>query len=65
MKVKLTSNQLDAVAKYLADISKLVFAASVLGFFLPTGDTPVTVTTFVMGSVVALTTFVSGIYLVK
>lgn len=65
MKVKLTSNQLDAVAKYLADISKLVFAATVLGFFLRTGDIPVTVTTFVMGSVVALTTFVSSIYLVK
>lgn len=65
MKLKLTNNQLDAVAKYLADISKLVFAASVLGFFIPIGTQPIGIITFIVGIVVTATTFTSSVYLTK
>lgn len=55
--MKLTKNQLDAVAKYLGDISKLVFAAAVLGFFAPIGSQPITLGIFAGGIVATLLSF--------
>jgi len=65
MKLKLTKIQLDAVAKYLGDISKLVFAAAVLGFFIPIGAQPIGLITFMVGIIVTATTFASSVYLTK
>ncbi len=65
MKLKLTKSQLDVVAKYLGDISKLVFAAAVLGFLMPLGETHVTVTAFIMGTIVTVATFAFSVQLTR
>ncbi len=60
MRIQLTKTQIDAVSKYLADISKLVFGASVLGFFVPLGPEPVTAGLFIGGcTITAVTLFIS------
>lgn len=65
MKMKLTNNQLDAVARYLADISKLVFAATVLGFFVPMNNTLLSAQTFIFGLIATVSFFVFSVYLTK
>lgn len=65
MKTHFTKTQLDATSKYLADISKLVFAGAVLGFFIPIGPQPVTITTFAIGIVIMVATFLFSIQLTK
>lgn len=65
MKLKLTNNQLDVVAKYLGDISKLVFAATMLGFLVPTSNTLLSIQTFLLGLVATVLFFVASIYLTK
>ncbi|MEK7208238.1 MAG: hypothetical protein AAB699_01660 [Patescibacteria group bacterium] len=52
--MNLTENQLDSLSKYFADISKLVFAATVLGFFIPIGLYTVTLPEFVIGTLVTV-----------
>ena len=65
MKLKLTKIQLDAISKYLGDISKLVFAAAVLGFFIPIGARPISIVTFIVGVVITVTAFTFSVYLIK
>lgn len=65
MKIHLTKIQLDVISKYLADISKLVFVGAVLGFFVPIGPQPITVTTFAIGIVIMVATFLFSIQLTK
>jgi len=65
MKMPLSRAQVDAVSKYLADISKLIFVAAVLGFFVPMNAYPVPLTTFVLGFVTTLVTFGFSVYLIK
>lgn len=65
MKLRLTKIQIDAIAKYLGDVSKLVFAATVLGFLVPTSSTLLSVQTFVLGLVATVLFFVASIYLTK
>lgn len=65
MKLKLTKIQLDAISKYLGDISKLVFAAAVLGFFVPIGAQPISIVTFLVGVIITVTAFTFSVYLIK
>lgn len=63
--MNLTRNQLDALAKYLADISKLVFAAAVLGFFIQLGPEPITLGLFAGGFIVTIVSLFFSIKLAK
>lgn len=65
MNMRLSKVQIDAVAKYLADISKLVFGASVLGFFVPIGPEPVTAGLFVGGCTVTVVALFISIKLTR
>lgn len=42
----MTKNQQDAISKYLADISKLVFGATVLRFIVPISAQPLPMAVF-------------------
>jgi len=65
MKLHLSKVQLDAVSKYLADISKLIFAGTVLGFFVPIGPQPITISVFIIGIVLTAVSFFFSITLAK
>lgn len=60
-----TKAQSDAISKYLTDVSKLVFAATVLGFFIQMGTEPVTTRAFIGGIVIMGVTAWFGIKLAK
>ena len=65
VKLKLATRQLDAVAKYLGDISKLIFVATVLGFFIPTSAQLVSPMMFAVGIITTIGTFIFSVYLLK
>ena len=65
MKIQLTKNQIEAVSKYLADISKLVFGAMVLGFIVPLGAEPPSAMIFWGGMGVTMATAWYSIYLTR
>ena len=60
-----TKAQSDAISKYLADISKLVFVATVLVFFIQMGSEPVTTRAFIGGIVITGITAWFGIKLAR
>ncbi len=55
--MNLTEAQLKSISKYLADISKLVFATTVLGFFIQTNTKPISVFMLVVGATITVFTF--------
>lgn len=61
----LTKAQLDTISKYLLDVSKLVFAATVLGFFIQMGTQPVTARAFIGGMVITAVTAWFGVKLAR
>ena len=63
--MNLTETQLKSISKYLVDISKLVFAATVLGFFVPIGDQTVSVTSCLVGIAITGVVFAFSVYLIK
>ena len=65
MKLKLTNSQIEVISKYLADISKLTFAATVLGFFIPVSAQLVSLSIFLGGIVITAFTFTFSVHLIK
>jgi len=49
----LSTNQTQVLSHYCADISKIIIASSVIGFFIPAGPAQVTVPIFVGGLIAA------------
>ena len=58
-------DQVQLIAKTLADVAKLLFASSVIGFFIPGSSGAVTVLTFLIGSGVAIGVFFGGIAMLR
>lgn len=63
--MRLNQNQLEALSKYLADLSKILVASTVIGFFVPTSAGPITIPTFITGTLVALLALFAGIRIIK
>jgi len=63
--MQFTKNQIDALSKYFADLSKILIASTVIGFFIPTGAGPITIPVFITGTFVALLTLFASIRLAK
>ncbi|OGF73271.1 hypothetical protein A2W54_04635 [Candidatus Giovannonibacteria bacterium RIFCSPHIGHO2_02_43_13] len=59
------SNQIDILAKYFADLSKVIVISTVIGFFLPIGAALVTAQTFIIGAVSAFVCLFISIKLLK
>jgi hypothetical protein len=49
---RLTNNQLTLLSQYFSDLSKILFGASVVGYFFP-ATVPVTLTALFMGTLTA------------
>ena len=63
--MRLNQDQIQLIAKTLADVAKLLFASSVIGFFIPGSSGGVTVLTFIIGAVSAVVVFSGGIAILK
>lgn len=63
--MNLSKNQLTALSKYFGDISKLIFAAAVLGFFIQIGPEPIPLRIFAGGFIVTIVSFLLSIRLAK
>ena len=59
----LNKEQVDTVSRYFSDISKILFASTVIGFFIPTGAGPITFSIFFTGAAIATGTLAASIYL--
>lgn len=57
-------NQLDLLAKYFSDLSKILVASTVVGFFIPSGG-EVSMLVFIVGLALAIGSLVFGVKLAK
>lgn len=57
--------QIRATSKLVIDLGKILFAAFVVGFFVPGFSGEVNLFTFLIGGILALTLFVVGIKLTR
>lgn len=63
--MNLNREQAYMVSKYLSDLSKIIFATTVLGFLVPTEAIKVTATIFIGGAIATLSTLLLGLKLIK
>lgn len=49
----LTERRLDILSRYFSDTSKIIFASTVIGFFIPTGG-PIPFPVFIGGFIAAI-----------
>ena len=63
--MRLAKEQLDILAKYFSDISKILVASTVIGFFIPAQQTLVTLPVFAMGSISAFVCLALSVQLTK
>ena len=63
--MKLNRDQIELIAKTLADVAKLLFASSVVGFFIPGSSGAVTILTFLTGAGFSVGIFLGGVALLK
>lgn len=61
----LTDKQKELIAKYLSDVSKLVFTATVLNFFVQVTGTEVSEQTLLFGSLITLLLFIFSVTIRK
>lgn len=63
--MRLNQDQLNLLAKYLADFSKILIASAVVGFFVPTGAGQVTIPVFIIGAFIAVLSLWTSVNLLK
>ena len=62
---KLDFKQKELIAKILVDLGKMFFAASVIGFFIPSTMATVSLISFIAGLITSVILFISGIIIIK
>ncbi|MEK7500506.1 MAG: hypothetical protein AAB642_00055 [Patescibacteria group bacterium] len=63
--MRFNKDQTDTLSKYLADLSKIIFASTVVGFFVPSALEPVATPTFVGGILATVSCLAFSIKLLK
>ncbi|MBI3334899.1 MAG: hypothetical protein HY001_00165 [Candidatus Portnoybacteria bacterium] len=63
--MKLNKGQLDILAKYFGDISKILVASAVIGFFIPPESGPITLPVFIGGLLGAVSFVIFSLTLLK
>lgn len=63
--MQLTKAQVDILSHYFADLSKILFASTVVGFFIPSSAGPISFSIFIGGSMVATVFILFSLKLVK
>lgn len=61
----LNKNQLDTLSRYIADLSKIIFASTVVGFFIPNITEPVAIPTFIGGILTSASCLAFSLKLLK
>lgn len=59
--MELSKLHLKSLSKYLMDLSKILFASAIVGFFIPGFSGPVNLPTFILGSLFALAFLLAGL----
>ncbi|MBI3261267.1 hypothetical protein HYZ64_02755 [Candidatus Berkelbacteria bacterium] len=59
--MKLAREQIDVLSNYFADISKVIAASTVIGFFLPTSSGQITFQAAAIGVGIAITFIIVGV----
>lgn len=62
---ELNVRQIEILSGYFADISKILFASTVIGFFVPTGVGPIPLSVFFGGFVAAIIFLIFSLHLHK
>jgi hypothetical protein len=62
---KLTNLQIEALSKYFVDLSKILFASAVVGFFIPGYSGEISILTFVLGALFSVGLVLLGILIIK
>jgi len=62
---KLNGEQVESISRFFADVSKLLIASVVIGFFIPNVAGSVDVITFVGGSVLSIVLFTVSVIMLK
>ncbi len=63
--MKFNRDQIELIAKTLADVAKLLFASSVVGFFIPGSSGAVSISAFAVGSACGVLIFIVGVATLK
>ncbi len=63
--MRLNREQINLIAKTLADLAKLLFASSVIGFFIPGSSGAVDISTFAAGSAGSVLFLTIGVAILK
>lgn len=56
--MQFNQEQIDTLAKYFSDLSKILFGSTVLGFFIPSAETQITLSMFIVGVSATITCLV-------
>ena len=59
--MNLNKYQNSIIAKYFSDMSKIVFASAVLGYLIPSDIIEITLTVFVIGTIISALSFVFSV----
>lgn len=63
--LKFNREQLESISKYFIDLSKILFASSVVGFFIPAAQVEVTIPTFIIGAPLSLIFLIIGVRVLR
>ncbi len=63
--MELNRDQVVTLAKYFADLSKILVATTVIGFFVPSGVGPIDIPTFTFGSLTAAACLILSVRLLQ
>ena len=64
-KPTLNETQLISISKYSMDLSRLLFASAIVGFFIPGHSGKVSFATYIVGLVFSSLLFIGGVILLK
>lgn len=63
--MRLNQHQIEILSKYFADLSKILVASTVIGFFVPTGAGLVALPVFATGLITAVACLVFSVRLLR
>ena len=63
--MRFNRDQIDILSKYLADLSKILFGSTVLGFFLTPSFGPITLPVFIFGCFATMSCLIFSVRLLK
>ncbi|MBI4120155.1 MAG: hypothetical protein HY454_01685 [Parcubacteria group bacterium] len=63
--MQLNQEQIDTLARYFSDLSKILFGSTVLGFFIPSAETQIALSVFIVGALATISCLIFSLKLLK